>query len=258
MKQSINLLRSQKPVILNLTNLVTMDFIANSLLAIGAAPIMSCYEDEICELVSISSAVYINIGTLNSDFIKLVNIAVESAKNLKKPIILDPVGSGATKERTVVAREIAKYASIIRGNASEIISLVDIIDSSKGVESKHVTTDAKPIAYKVAKTYNSVVIISGEIDFITNGNIDCEMSYGSDLMPLVTGMGCTLTAVIASFRSVINDSFIASKLAVKYFTLCGSIASLSNKHPASFKVSFVDELHAGNFALMEKIHNENK
>ncbi|APC97452.1 hydroxyethylthiazole kinase [Francisella frigiditurris] len=246
-------LREKKPVVLNLTNFVTMDFVANSLLAVGAAPIMSQYEEELDELVSISSAIYINIGTLDNNFLNRITQAINSADRYKKPIILDPVGSGATQIRTTSAKKIANHASIIRGNASEIISLTDSLLFSKGVETANTINDAKPAAIKLANTYKSVIAISGEIDFITNGETSIEVPFGSNLMPLVTGMGCSLTAVIAAFRCVIEDSFEATKLATQYFTLCGELTSLENKHPASFKISFLDQLHASNFKLMEKI-----
>lgn len=254
-ENTINLIRNKKPVILNLTNFVTMDFVANSLLAIGAAPIMTQSEKELEELIKISSAVYINIGTLDDLFLKKVYHTINSAQQYKKPIILDPVGAGATVFRTENAKKIAESASIIRGNASEIISFIDDVPESKGVESINETKDAKSFAIKLAKKYSCTVAISGATDFATDANRDCEISYGSNLMPFVTGMGCSLTSVIAAFRAVINDSFIATKMAIEYFTLCGSQAALNSISPASFKINLLDALYLSDFRSMKKLYN---
>ena len=115
------LLFKTKPLILNLTNYVTMDFMANSLLAIGVAPLMTKSDKELEELVKIASSININIGTLTDDFIKQCYKAAILAKKYNRPIVLDPVGSGASTIRTETARGLVEYADIIRGNASEII-----------------------------------------------------------------------------------------------------------------------------------------
>lgn len=239
-------LRIKKPLVLNLTNYVTMDFMANVLLALGAAPIMSVCDEEIEELVKISSSININIGTLDNAFINRCRNAIVLAKRYEKPIVLDPVGSGATSIRTATAREFMKHADIIRGNASEIISLVDKSETL-GVESVNTTNQAKSSALEIARKYNCTVVVSGEVDYITDGNREAEVNYGSPVMPLITGMGCALTAVIAAFRGISDDSFEMARIATTYYGVCGNSTEVKAKHPGQFRTTFIDNLYAANF-----------
>lgn len=239
-------IKKNKPLILCLTNVVTMDFMANSLLALGAAPIMSCDDSELDELIRMSQAVNLNIGTLDSAFIKRCKIATDIAKHHNKPIILDPVGAGASLSRTQSARELMAFANIIRGNASEIMALMDHHISTTGVESTHATSLAKESANRLATELNCTVIVSGEEDYITNGRQQESFTFGSSIMPLITGMGCTLTAVVAAFRSVIPDSFRAAHLATAYFGMCGTLTERQTKSPGSFRSAFIDTLYATN------------
>lgn len=248
-EKTISDLRQQKPLILNLTNFVTLDFVANCLLALGAAPIMSICEDEIEELVSLCSVLYINIGTLDTSFINLTQKAVEFAIKYNKPLVFDPVGAGATKMRTQTAQHIVPFSTIIRGNASEIMALGEIAFTTKGVESTHTTDDAKEIAGIIADKYKTTVIVSGAIDFVTDGIRSSQVAYGSPLMPLVTGMGCAMTAVIAAFQAVVDDPFEAGLIGTYYFARCGEEAALNNQHPNSFKNAFLDQLHEANFRV---------
>ena len=246
-ESNLKILRQTKPLVLSLTNYVTMDFMANTLLALGAAPIMSEERQEIEELIKISSVVNINIGTLTGRFIEKAKFACILAKKYNKPIILDPVGVGASKIRTETAKELLPFIDIIRGNASEIIAIAGISNETLGVESTHEVSDAVHAAKELASQQNKiiivnddthaekdlalkqnkVVIVTGAEDFITDGNRDQTLNFGSSMMPLVTGMGCTLAAVIAAFRAVVPDSFEATRLATTYFNLSGQIAEYS-------------------------------
>lgn len=239
-------IKNTKPLILCLTNVVTMDFMANSLLALGAAPIMSCEEKELEELIKISHAINLNIGTLESDFIRRCRVAAEIAKYQKKPIILDPVGAGASLIRTQSAQELMHFANVIRGNASEIMALIDTQISTAGVESTCTTTVAKHSANQLASTHNSTVVVSGEEDYITNGHQQESLMFGSSIMPMITGMGCTLTAVIAAFCAVRSDAFEAATLATAYFGICGNLTERKTKLPGSFRTTFIDTLHNAN------------
>jgi len=217
---------------------------ANSLLAVGAAPIMTESDEELEELISIASSININIGTLNKIFIERCRKALAFAKRYQKPVVLDPVGSGATFIRTKTARDFMKDVDIVRGNASEIISLKDEEEGKTlGVESVHSTVEAKDIATKFSNKYGFTVVVSGPIDFITDGKRETEISFGSPLMSRVTGMGCTLTAIIAAFRGVLNDSFESARLATSYFGLCGQLVERKAKAPGTFRAAFIDALH---------------
>lgn len=253
MNSALTLLRTRKPIVLCLTNYVTMDFMANCLLALGASPIMSVEESELQELVNISHAINLNIGTLDHAFIKRAHLAVELAKQENKPVILDPVGVGASLMRTQSARDLLPFATIIRGNASEIMALSDNITKTAGVESLNETQQATPYAMNIASSFNCTVTVSGKDDLITDGSRQELLSFGSPLMPLVTGMGCTLTAVIAAFKAVVPDSFSAARLATAYFSLCGNLAEAKSKYPGTFRSSFIDELYAADFNAMENL-----
>ena len=222
-----------------------MELMANSLLAIGALPIMSVCDEELDELIQLSHAVMINLGTLDNAFIKRCQQASELAKHHQKPIILDPVGAGASSIRTQSARELMPYAAIIRGNASEIKALLDNHSKTIGVESTYTTEHAKIAAQDIAKKLTCTVVISGAEDFVTDGQRQESLTFGSPLMPLITGMGCTLTAVISAFHAILPDSFTAATLATAYFGLCGDATHLKTTQPGSFRSQFVDALYAG-------------
>lgn len=246
-----NKIKSSKPVILNFTNLVTMDFMANSLLALGAAPIMSVCKNETEELIKIADAININIGTLDENFIKNTTKAIKFAQKYNKPIILDPVGAGATNIRTKTAQIYAQSSTIIRGNASEIIALGSTINNTIGVETANNVSEAKNIAVNLAQKYKSTVVVSGPVDFITDGTNKIEIPYGSHLMPLVTGMGCTHAAIIAAFKAVSDDSFKASVVATQYYTLCAELAEKDSSLPGSFRTNLINKIYAADFNSMK-------
>lgn len=245
-------LRSQNPVVLNLTNQVTMDFMANALLALGAAPIMSVCDEELEELIQIASAVNINIGTLDDAFINRCIKAASLAQKYKKSIVLDPVGSGATTKRTQSALKLLSYANIIKGNASEIMSLKTVANT-RGVESNASVCQAKDIAREIASQHQNIIVVSGAVDFIASAKQTSQVAFGSNLMPLVTGMGCVLGATLAAFAAVDEDHFQSSVFGTTYFGLVGALASEKTKHPGTFKTNFIDALHQADFERM-KIH----
>ncbi len=225
---------------------------ANSLLALGAAPLMSESVDEIEELIHLSQAVYINIGTLNDAFMDRARLAANIANSIGKPLIMDPVGAGASKLRTAAAMELFPYAQVIRGNASEIISLAGANGSTKGVESSDPVTKAINSAHILAQSHKTVVI-SGPEDFITNGVDENLLPFGSNLMPLITGMGCTMTAVLSAFVACHANHYHAAIQATAYFGLCGQLAHDRVKTPATFKEVFINNLFEPDWSSMSKV-----
>ncbi|MES2615178.1 MAG: hydroxyethylthiazole kinase [Bdellovibrionota bacterium] len=239
---AIKELKRVKPLVLNLTNYVTMDFMANALLAIGAAPIMSVCDEELEELIQICQCLHINLGTLDKDFISRCDKAIAYAKEYKKPIVLDPVGAGASLIRTKTAQKLIPSCDIIKGNASEILSLFQDSGQTRGVESVHSTLQAKEQAKKIACEWKCTVVVSGAVDFVTDGYRESEINFGSPFMAAVTGMGCTLSAIIAAFRGVFPDSFDSAQLATTYFGLCGQEAEKKASGPGTFRTEFIDRL----------------
>ncbi|MDX2164118.1 MAG: hydroxyethylthiazole kinase [Gammaproteobacteria bacterium] len=239
-------LKSHNPLILNITNMVTMDFIANGLLSLGASPIMSLAEEEMDDLCKISHAVVVNIGTLNAEFINLALSAGQFANQHGKPLIFDPVGVGASLYRTQSAQELLNTIKIdvIRGNASEILALSGLFVVTKGVDSTVESQQAVEAGKLLSQKYNCIVVISGKADvIIENNNIDIS-DFGSPLMSTVTGMGCLLSSVVAAFRAVESNRFEAAKHAVRFYGQCGEIAAAKSHIPAHFKNYFLEALYA--------------
>ncbi|MBF0576297.1 hydroxyethylthiazole kinase [Dysgonomonas sp. GY617] len=242
--RDLNLVREKSPLIHNITNYVVMNNTANALLSIGASPVMAHAVDEVSEMVNIASALVINIGTLDTDWVKAMLIAGKAAQAKKTPIIFDPVGAGATSYRTQVCQQILEECkpSIIRGNASEIMSLVNSNIKTKGVDSTSSSDSALDSAKTLAKDTGAVVVISGQTDYITNGQITEMVSNGNTLMSWVTGMGCTATTIVAAFAAVNPNMLEAATHGMAVMGISGELAAAKSQGNGSMQVHFLDEL----------------
>lgn len=256
LRSALTSVKTTHPLVLNLTNVVTMDFMANAQLAIGASPLMSVSDEELEELIAVSNALNINLGTLDTPFVERCLKAAKLAKQYNKPVVLDPVGAGASRLRTNAALSLLPYCTILRGNASEVLALQNIAHQTKGVDSVHTTEDAKQAADALAKQFNIIVVVSGATDYITDSQLNISFNYGSPLMPSIVGMGCTLTAVIAAFAGSNNNAYQATMMATLYFTLCGSIAAKKAQTPASLQLAFLDTLFNANDAELRDCYAE--
>lgn len=237
--------RTKSPLVHNITNYVVMNNSANALLAIGASPVMAHWKDEMDEMTSIAGALVINIGTLDSQWIEAMKVAGVAASRRRIPVVLDPVGAGATSQRTSAALEIIDlcHPSVIRGNASEIMALVDASVKSKGVDSSASSADALTAAGALASQTGAVVVISGEIDYITNGQEVFSVEGGHSIMTSVTGMGCTATALVGAFASVESDPMVAATAAMAVMSLAGERAAGAARGNGSMQMHFLDELY---------------
>ncbi|MBD8348826.1 hydroxyethylthiazole kinase [Dysgonomonas sp. HGC4] len=242
--RDLNLVREKSPLIHNITNYVVMNNTANALLSIGASPVMAHAVDEVSEMVNIASALVINIGTLDTDWVKAMLIAGKAAQAKETPIIFDPVGAGATSYRTQVCQQILEECkpSIIRGNASEIMSLVNSNIKTKGVDSTSSSDSALDSAKTLAKDTGAVVVISGQTDYITNGQITEMVSNGNTLMSWVTGMGCTATTIVAAFAAVNPNMLEAATHGMAVMGISGELAAAKSQGNGSMQVHFLDEL----------------
>lgn len=245
-KEIITQIKETNPLILNITNVVTMDFIANGLLSLGASPLMSQASEELADLLNLAQAVNLNLGTLDKNFLALCRQTCELSNKLNKPIIFDPVGAGASIYRTQACLDILNQykIAIIRGNASEILALAGLSDNTKGVDSTKASQEAIHAAKIVAERYQATVVISGETDLIIDDSHMSQYQRGHPLMAKVTGSGCLLTAIIAAFHAVESDRFIAAQSAVFFYSICGEIAAKQASGPASFRTYFIDALYA--------------
>ena len=244
--RDLAILREKSPLVHNITNYVAMNFSANALLAIGASPVMAHAVEEMDDMVAIASALVINIGTLDAEWVRGMLTAGHAAHRMGKPIVLDPVGAGATPYRTETAWQIIRECrpTIIRGNASEIMALVNADVKSKGVDSSQSSDDALESAQQLAKTTGAVVVISGATDYITDGTRTEIITYGSPLMTLVTAMGCTASSMVGAFAGINPDPFEASLHGMAVMGICGERAVAKKAAPGSLLPNFVDELYA--------------
>ncbi len=237
--------REKKPLIHNITNYVVMNYTANALLAMGASPVMAHAPNEVEEMVSFAGALVLNIGTLTDDWIASMIKAGKKASSLKTPIILDPVGSGATSLRTDSAKKIIKETiiSVLRGNASEILSLRNNDSKTKGVDSIHSVQEAAQTAKILARELQTTLAITGQVDLVTNGESTVSVSNGHPLMACVTGTGCTATVTIGAFLAVDDDPVSATATALSYFGLAGEVAGKKASAPGSFMIELLDALY---------------
>ena len=216
-------LRSANPLIHNITNFVVMNFTANVLLAAGGSPVMAHAESEVEEMVGFAGALVLNIGTLTESWIESMIRAGRKASELGTPIILDPVGSGATALRTAAAKRILAETDVrvVRGNASEILSLRDENSQTRGVDSLHTVEEAAETATVLATELGLTLAITGAVDLITDGARTVRVENGHPMMPSVTGTGCAATSIIGAFNSVDGDPLLATATALAYFGLAG-------------------------------------
>ncbi len=243
---NLDRVRIKKPLIHNITNYVVMNFTANVLLATGASPVMAHAEQEVEDMASFAGSLVLNIGTLSDSWIEAMVKAGKKASALKIPIILDPVGAGATPYRTETAKRLLREmdVSIIRGNASEIMALGDEQSVTKGVDSVHSVEDVAIIASSLAKELNTVLAITGPTDLITDGQRVLRVSNGHALMPYVTGTGCAATAVIGSFAAADSNPLTAAATGLAYLGLAGERAGKIASGPGSFVPAFLDALYS--------------
>ena len=239
---ALALVREQKPLVVNITNYVVMNNTANALLAIGASPIMAHSRQEMAEMMHIAGSLVINIGTLDSEWIERMLFAVEQANANNKPIVLDPVGCGASVLRTQTARTLAAKANnlIIRGNASEIIALAGEASQTKGVDALDSSDTALAAAQALVTQYHANVVISGEVDYVVTASQTISLSNGHHMMPYVTGMGCSLTALTGAFAAIGETSGLA---ATAIYAIAGEIAAEQSAGPASLQLNIIDGLY---------------
>jgi hydroxyethylthiazole kinase len=239
-------IRDTRPVVHNITNYVVMNNTANALLSLGASPVMAHAPEEVTDMVSIAAALVINIGTLSRDWVASMGLAMMTATRRGIPIVLDPVGAGATEYRTRTARELIRAVTpaIIRGNASEIMALTtQSIAKTKGVDSLALSHHALAGAKQLSLDLGAAICISGEVDYIVHCDRTIRVRNGHPLMPRVTGLGCTATALCGAFAAVEQDPVLATVCAMAVMGIAGEMAGEDCPGPGSFQVRFLDALY---------------
>ena len=245
LKGLLTRIRGGNPLVHNITNYVVMNFTANTLLAMGASPVMAHAPNEVEEMVSLARALVINIGTLSDPWIEAMLLAGRKANAKGLPIVFDPVGSGATSLRTATTRRIVRELklAIIRGNASEILSIGSSGTVTKGVDSLHDVDQVAEMAKATARQTGAVVAVTGKVDLITDGTRVIRCRNGHALMGRVTGTGCAATATIAAFAAVTPDAIDAAAAGLAFFGLAGEMAAATAQSPGSFMIALIDALY---------------
>lgn len=252
--KDIEEIRARAPLVHNITNYVVMNTSANALLSLGASPVMAHAIEEVEEMAGIAQALVINIGTLSDPWIRSMFAAARVARGRGIPLILDPVGAGATALRTetVLALLQEAPATIIRGNASEIRSLYLAEGSTKGVDSRHRAEDALGAARALAKSFGSVVSVSGPVDLIVGGERVIRVANGHPLMPRVTGLGCTASALTGAFAAVNSSPLLAAAHAMAVMGIAGELAAEKAEGPGTLQLHFLDALYRLSYEDLEK------
>jgi hydroxyethylthiazole kinase len=219
--------RTQAPLVHSVTNLVVTAFNANTLLAAGASPIMAHAMEEVADLARISGAVVVNIGTLDAHWVPAMQLALDTARAAGKPSVLDPVGAGASAYRNrVLADLMARQPSVVRGNASEIMSLAGHSAQTKGVDSTDPVELALAAAQALSEQHACVVCVSGPEDHVlAPDGRHAVLRNGHPLMTRVTGVGCSASALVGAFAAVQPDAWRACTSAMAYWGVVGQIAA---------------------------------
>lgn len=238
-------IRTQRPLVHCLTNGVVKNFTANSLLALGAAPAMVEDPSEASEFAAMANALLVNVGTLDEPQIRAMRAAVDTANFTGKPWVLDPVAVGPITLRTHFAREIApKSPAIIRGNASEIIALSGQQSQVRGTDSGDRSETALDAARSLIRDGARSALITGPIDFATDGESQIACRNGHELLTRVTGVGCAQGAIAAACAACSEDPLVAATAAALIVAVAGEIAAETTQRPGSFQIAFLDALDA--------------
>ncbi len=199
--------------------------------------------EEVEEMTSLAGALVLNIGTLERDWVKAMIMAGGKANEIGIPVILDPVGAGATRYRTETALEILREVevSVVRGNASEIMAL-EGVGGARGVDSAHGVEESRQVAVRLAARLGAVLAVTGPVDFVTDGEREMEVANGHPLMGRVTGTGCVSTAMAAAFAAGEKDLAEPVASALACFGLAGELASKETSYPGTYGVALLDGL----------------
>jgi hydroxyethylthiazole kinase len=254
--ESLCSIRERKPLVHHITNYVTVNDCANITLAIGGSPVMADDINEVRDMVCLASSLVINIGTLNSRTVDAMLEAGKKANELNIPVILDPVGAGATPYRTETAKRIMDEIklAVIRGNLSEIKTLYGIKAQTKGVDSSEALPkkegelqQVKELAKAFANKLNTVVAITGAADIITDGSKLYTVENGHEIMSKITGTGCMCTSLIGSYLGAGEDTLLAALGGVASMGIAGEVAyeRLDKEHEGTgtLKTKIIDVIY---------------
>jgi hydroxyethylthiazole kinase len=239
-------LRERKPLVHQITNYVVMNETANATLALGALPVMAHAHEEVEELASVAGGLVLNIGTLSEYWIESMLLAAQAANRAGVPIVLDPVGAGATRLRTETAKQILdeREIAVVRGNAAEVATLAGRQAEIRGVESIGASDSGAELARAAARELGCVAAVTGPVDHVSDGDRTLAVSNGHALLGTVSGTGCMATAVTGCFLAVAAERPLeAAAGALVAFGVAGEDAARDAKGPGTFHAGFYDALY---------------
>jgi hydroxyethylthiazole kinase len=244
---SLRRLRETKPLVHQITNYVVMNETANATLALGALPVMAHAREEVEEMVSIAGALVLNIGTLSPSWVDAMLAAGRRANELGIPVVLDPVGAGATRYRTETSKQILDEVrvTVLRGNAGEVATLVGVEAEVRGVESIDSGADAGDLARAAGSALGLVASVTGPVDHVSDGTTVIAVENGHPLLASITGTGCMSSALTGCFLAVNRERPLeAAAEALVAFGIAGEDAAVGARGPGSFHVALYDALAA--------------
>lgn len=257
--------KKQHPLVHCITNYVTVNDVANMILAVEGSPIMADEIKEAAEMTSITNALVINIGTLNQTKVESMIVAGKKANELNHPVILDPVGAGASHYRNEVTERLLQEVkfTVIKGNISEIKCIAQKTHTTSGVDAnvadlvnednlEEVITFAKQLSQQTG----AIIAITGAIDIVCNHQQTYLIKNGHPIMSKITGTGCMLSGVIAVYVAAnLNQSLEATACAISMMGLSGEIAYDKMKSQlegtSSFRTYLIDAMSLMNFETLD-------
>ena len=243
--QTLRELRERKPLVHQITNYVVMNETANATLALGALPVMAHAREEVEEMVALAGALVLNIGTLSPHWVDAMLLAGKAANEHGIPVVLDPVGAGATRYRTETARRLLDEVkvAVLRGNQGEVATLVGVEAEVRGVESIGAGSEPADLARTAARNLGLVAAVTGPVDHVSDGDRVLAVANGHELLATVTGTGCMSSAITGCFLAVARDRPLeAAAEALAAFGVAAEDAAPAAKGPGSFHVGLYDAL----------------
>ena len=243
--KTLRSLRAQGPLVQNITNFVAMDLAANTLLAVGASPAMVHAPQEAAEFATVAGALTVNLGTMDSHWVASAEAAAKAAVAAGRPWVLDPVAVGATGfRRDNAARLLACKPTVVRGNASEIMTLAGLSGAEgKGVDSSVGSEAAVEAAQRLAEQSGAVVAVTGALDHVSDGTRYAFCANSHEMMTRITASGCALTALTGACLAVEPDPLAAALHALAIYGVAAEKAAARARGPGSLRTNLLDELY---------------
>lgn len=239
---TVAMVRHSEPLVHCITAAVSMNLVADGLLAAGARPVMTETVNEAPSMTGIADALLINLGTLSTDAVHGIPDSVTIARERGIPWVLDPTAVGVAPVRTRLARElVADAPTVIRGNPSEILAL-DGTASGRGADTAHTPTEASEAAYQLAVATGSTISVSGATDLIVSHRQQAQFDGGTPMLSRITGTGCLLGALTAACLAVEKSPMTAAHVAASWLGTAGEMAVTRSPRPGSFKIHLLDAL----------------